>query len=147
MFKITSDLNLVLRREFSISGQDVSTSGYAGTWVTLNTDGTAKRTAVLGTGLAWPVFNEGNRDGSIGYTPDVTKTVRVTVLFGGPFAATTDQFSGTAPAVGDPLTTTALGKLTKATIGTHPIVAFCTAAPRDVVYFGSTYSCIDIWRP
>ena len=147
MFKITSDLTMVLRKEFAVAitgpGQPLA-SGVTGSWVTLDSSGNATLTTAA-TGLAWPIWNESYRDGSIGsFTPDVVNAKRVSVIVGKIFA-TTDQFTN-SPSIskGDALTTGASGKLVKATIGTDPIVAFCVKPSYTVEYFGVSRSAIDI---
>lgn len=146
MFKITSDLTMVLRKEFPVAitgaGQPLA-SGVTGTWVTLDSSGNATLTTAA-TGLAWPIWNESYRDGTVGaFTPDVVNSKRVSVIVGKIFA-TTDQFVAAGIGLGDPLATGANGKLVKATIGTDPIVAYCTKLSYSVNYFGVTRTCIDI---
>lgn len=149
MFKITSDLTMVLRKEFTVAitgpGQPLS-SGVTGSWVTLDSSGNATLTTAA-TGLAWPIWNESYRDGTVGaFTPDVVNAKRVSVIAGEIFA-TTDQFTNTTPiSKGDPLTTGADGKLVKATIGTDPIVAYCVKPLYAVSYFGVSRNAIDIFK-
>jgi len=147
MFKITSDLTMVLRKELDVAitgpGQPLA-SGVTGTWVTLDSNGKATLTTGA-TGLAFPIWNESYRDGTVGaFTPDVVNSKRVSVIVGKIFA-TTDQFTN-SPSIskGDPLTTGANGKLVKATIGTDPIVAYCVKASYSVTYFGVSRNAIDI---
>jgi hypothetical protein len=144
MFKIFSDISLVLRKELTLSqsgaGQVLS-SGVQGSWVTLNASNEATLTQAA-TGLAWPIWNESYRTGLVGWTPDVVNTKKVTVIVGKVFA-TTDQYLST-PSLGDPLKTGAGGKLATATLGTDHIVAFCVKAPYSLTYLGTTYTVIDI---
>ena len=152
MFQIFSDLTQCLRKEYNLSTvtPDVLASGLTGSWVTLDSVGNAKLTSGA-TGLAWPIWNESYRDGSIGkFTPDVVNSKRVSVIVGKIFA-TTDRVKATGGgtgigdlAIGDPLTTYAGGVLSKATIGTHPIVAYVVKASYTTTYFGNTYTVIDI---
>jgi hypothetical protein len=145
MFKIFSDLSMVVRKEFDVAttgyGAPLS-SGVTGSWVTLDSDGKAYLTSDE-TGLAWPVWNESYRDGTLGaFTPDVVNSKRVSVVVGKIFA-TTDQYIST-PSRGAALTTGAGGKLKTASIGTHPIVAYCVKPQYSTTYFGRTINVIDI---
>jgi len=148
MFKILTDLSLLLRKEVDVANSlnDVLLSGITGSWVTFDASnaGYMKRTTGA-TELAWPVFNESSRAGTVGWTPDVTNSKKVTIL-AGKFFATTDQYSGTSPAVGDPLITAALGKLAKGTESSSTnVVAYCVKAPYTLVHLGTTYTVIDIY--
>lgn len=146
MFLVTSDLSLLLRRELDVddASNDVLASGISGTWVTLNSSLKAVRTTGTATELAWPVFNESARDGSVlGWTPDVTNSKKVTVL-AGKFFATTDQYTGVT--VPGPLKTGANGKLVDAVEGsTTNVVAYCIKAPYSKTYLGNTATVIDIY--
>ena len=144
MFKIFSDLTLVLRKEFTVAttgaGQ-VLASGVTGTWVTLDSSGNAILTTGA-TGLAYPIWNESYRDGTIGaFTPDVVNTSRVSVIVGKIFA-TTDQFSNTVSiSRGDPLCTSAGGILVKNTsLSTQPTVAYCVKP----IYSTTTLVCPQV---
>jgi hypothetical protein len=148
MFNILSDLTMVLRREFNVAvtgaGQILS-SGVLGSWVTLDGSGNATLTSAA-TALAYPVWNESYRDGTVGaFTPDVVNSKRVTVIIGKIFA-TTDQFSNTTPiSRGDALMTASGGILVKNTaIGTYPTVAICVKPTYTTTYFGKTLNVIDI---
>lgn len=143
MFSILSDLSLLLRKDLAVSATgDLLASGVSGTWVTLDTDGTAVRTSSA-VELAWPVWNESNRDGSVGYTPDVNNSKKVTVL-AGKFFARTDEYTGVS-AVG-PLKTGANGKLVAATEGVSTnVVAYCVKAPYTTSYLGRSVTVIDIY--
>lgn len=140
MFKILSDLSLLLRKDLDVSDalNDVLLSGVSGTWVTYN-GAYAKRTSAA-TKFAWPVFNESNRNGTVGWTPDVNNSKKVTVLVGKYFAQT-DQFNNT-PSVGDALDVTASGKLVA---GSSAPVAYVTKASTAISYFGRTINVIEIY--
>jgi hypothetical protein len=146
MFNIFSDLTMVLRKEFNLAvtgaGQVLS-SGVLGSWVTLDSSGNAYLTTGA-TGLAYPVWNESYRDGTIGaFTPDVVNSKRITVICGKIFA-TTDQFTGT-PSRGDPLCTAAGGVLgTNSSLSTQATVAYCVKPSYTLTYFGKTLHVIDI---
>ena len=148
MFNIFSDLTMVLRKEFTLAvtgaGQLLS-SGVIGSWVTLDGSGNAALTTTA-TGLAYPVWNESYRDGTLGsFTPDVVNSKRITVIVGKIFA-TTDQYSNSTPiSRGDALMTAAGGILVKNTaIGTYPTVAYCVKPQYSTTYFGLTLNVIDI---
>ena len=145
MFQILSDLSLLTRKELTLStaAPDVLNSGITGSWVTIDTDGTARLTGVSPTELAWPVFNESKRDGTVGWTPDVTNSSLVTIL-AGKFFARTDRYTGVS--VVGPLKTTSRGLLTPAVEGTTTdVVAYCVKAPYSTTYLGNTFTVIDIY--
>jgi hypothetical protein len=145
MFQILSDLSLLLRKELTLStaAPDIVGSGLSGSWVTLDTDGTARLTGVVPTELAWPVFNESKRDGTVGWTPDVTNASIVTII-AGKFFARTDRYTGVST-VG-PLKTAAGGLLQPAVEGTvTDVVAYCVKAPYSTTYLGRTLTVIDIY--
>lgn len=147
MFKILSDLSLILRKDLPVAdvGNSVLASGVQGSWVTYV--GSNVELTTSATRLAWPVFNESNRDGTVGWTPDVTNSLGVTVL-AGKWWAQTDQYTGTTPVVGNALSTTTGGKLT-ITGGTGTVdatsVAFCSKAPVSISYFSRTVTVIEIY--
>jgi hypothetical protein len=148
MFKILSDLSLLLRKEFDIANSlnDVLLSGVSGTWVTLDASnaGYVKRTPATATELAWPVFNESTRAGTVGWTPDVTNSKKVTVL-AGKFFATTDRYYG-SPVIGSPMITGGNGFITTGSEGSSTnVVAYCTKAPYTLVHLGTSYTVIDIY--
>jgi len=142
MFKLLSDLSTVQRKEIPITlTGDVYVSGYAGSWVTLDSSGNAVLTSSA-KGLAWPVWNESNRNGTQGWSPDVKQAKSVTVFFG-KVRFYTDRFAGT-PALGDPLKTDTSGKLATGSFGTDPIVAYCRKASFSYVHFGNTITVIEV---
>ena len=146
MFNILSDLSLLTRKELDVddASNDVLASGIAGTWVTLGANSKAIRTQGTSTELAWPVFNESKRDGTVlGWTPDVTNSKKVTVLCG-KYWARTDQYTSVTT-VG-PLKTGANGKLVAAVEGTTTnVVAYCVKAPYSFTYLGNALTVIDIY--
>jgi hypothetical protein len=149
MFKILSDLTLILRKELSAStsayqlANSVLASGLSGIWVTLDGAGEA---LVPGAGgnPAWAVWNESSRDNTAGtFTADVTNNKKVTVLCGKYFA-TTDRYSGSSPTLGSPLYVAAGGTLSMASSGA--IVAYCTKAPyATTTTNGTAVNVIDIY--
>lgn len=143
MFKIFSDLTTVVRKSFPLepSNSYVLVSGVTGTWVTLNASGQAIITTGK-TGLAWPIWNESYRDGTLGaFTPDVVNTKTVSVVVGKIFA-TTDRYTG-SPSLGAALTTANNGLLAAAGAG-DPIVAYCVKPQYSTTYFSQTLNVIDI---
>lgn len=140
-----TDLLRVNRLE-KIADSWTLTNGKTGLWVGLTATGVGQPT--LGK-YAVPIFTESNRDGSAGFTGDVSVTKGVTVLLG-KFEGVTDQFAGT-PAVGDKLFVTAAGVLANATgasmdaaaqaAGSY--VAICTKASTSVEWFGNNIDVIE----
>lgn len=141
MFTVLSDLSLVGRKDLDIDYPGhFSVSGIQGTWVTLVAGKAIPASSA--TKLAWPIFNEANRADTVGtWAPDVTKTKKVTVLFGKYFARTT-AFSG-SPTVGASLDVQANTGLLVA--GSSAPVAYCVVAPRNIDYLGTTVSAMDIF--
>jgi hypothetical protein len=146
MLKILSDLNLVHRitKEYHDS---VSASGVSGTWVTIDSDNKFIMTTATVTGHSYPIWNESNRDGTLGFTPDVAAITKVTVLFG-KLRAVTDQVTDYASmAIGDPLVAVS-GKLTKYTDGTdeEAVVAYCSRKIASLTHLGTTFTnVIEFW--
>lgn len=140
MFTVLTDLSLLVRRDLSIdAASPILISGLQGYWVTLGANGAAQPAAA--TKLAWPVFNESQRDQAVGkWAPDVVKTSKVTILVGKYFARTT-VFSGN-PTVGAAMDVNNAGQLVA---GSTAPVAYCVVAPRNVDYLGNTVSAIDIY--
>lgn len=90
------------------------------------------------------IFTESNRDGSAGWSPDVTAVPgarRLTVLVG-KYRAVSDQYTGT-PSVGDPLAVDADGLLTVATLGDNTAVAVCTKAAHTERHLQTDYTVIE----
>jgi hypothetical protein len=157
MFKLTSDLSVVQRRELPIvitaaaatPNNEVYASGYSGSWVTLDSAGNAIL-ASTGAQIAWPVWNESYRTGAQGWSPDVAKSKSVTV-FVGKVTGLTDRFDSSTNGtitLGAPLTiSTAAGKrgyLMLATVGTHDVKAFCRKASHSITHLGTTFTVIEI---
>ena len=143
MFKLLSDLSTVQRKEIPLSSltANVYVSGYSGSWVTLDGSGYATLTSAE-TGLAWLVWNESNRNGTQGWSPDVKNAMSVSVFFG-KVRGYTDQYSG-SPTLGSVMYTTTGGKITPGVIGTNQVVAVCRKAPFSYVQFGTTFTVIEI---
>jgi hypothetical protein len=143
MYNVTSDLTLVQRRDFSIDSPGWFTvSGLQGMWATLVGDKLFPATSLAEVTPLFPIWTESNRDKTVGWTKDVTNTKKLTVLFGKHFA-TTDQYQGSAPALGDSLEIAAnTGKLV---VGNTNVIAYCVKAPYTLSYFGSDTTVIDIY--
>ena len=144
MFTVLSDLSLIGRRDISIgttiAGADITLSGIQGMWVSLDAADSAAMPAAA-TKLAWPVFNESQRDQTKGkWTPDVTLTKKVTILFGKYFARTS-IFTG-SPTIGATLDVNGGGQLVS---GSSAPVAYCVVPPRNIDYLGTTVSAMDIF--
>jgi hypothetical protein len=144
MLKLKTDWNKINRMEEAASSW-VLDHAVTGTWVAPSASGVDQPT--LG-GFALPILTESNRDGSVGFTGDVSVTGNVTVAYGS-FAGITDRFAGT-PAVGDVLYVTADGKLANAADAgidlstAHPVsAAICTKASYSTTYMGKSYDVIE----
>jgi hypothetical protein len=140
MLRVISDLTLCDRitREYEAG---VATSGVAGMWVTLNSDNKFDLTAATETGLSYQIWNESNRDGTVGFSPDVAAIGKVTVLKGG-YRALTDQIESSAYAaasVGDPLAAAADGLLVASDDGDNT-VAYVARKLGSVTYLGTTFT-------
>jgi hypothetical protein len=144
MFKLLSDLSTVQRKEIpiNVTGSNVVfVSGYSGSWVTLDSNGYAILTSGV-TGLAWPVWNESNRNGTQGWSPDVKQAKSVTVFFG-KVRAYTDRYDSSSIVLGSSLMTAAGGVLTLQT-GSNPVVAYCRKAAFSYTQFGTAFNVIEI---
>jgi hypothetical protein len=142
MFLPTSDLSLIVRREIPYAlGSPILASGLAGTWVTVSGTGQASFPASP-TLLAWPIWNESQRDQAIGkWGPDVLNTQQVTVLAGKGFFARTSVFTG-SPTIGQGLEVDSLGRLAYG--ATYP-VAYVMKAPYALTYLGVQMTVMDIY--
>lgn len=139
MFTVLTDLSLIVRKELTISAATILVSGLQGLWVT--TDATGAIFPTTATKLAWPVFNESQRDQTVGaFSPDVAKTNKVTVLAGKYWARTT-VFTG-SPTIGQALDVNTSGQLAA---GTTAPVAYVVVPPRSIDYLGNTVSAMDIY--
>ncbi len=144
MLRVISDLTLCDRitREYEAG---VATSGVAGMWVTLNASNKFDLTTTDETGLSYQIWNESNRDGTVGFTPDVGAIGKVTVLKGG-YRALTDQIESSAyssASVGDPLMADADGLLIAASgdyQGSQATVAYVAQKLGSVTYLGTTFT-------
>jgi len=145
MLRVISDLTLCDRitKEYEAG---VAASGVAGTWVTLNSSNKFDLTATsTPTGLSYQIWNESNRDGTVGYSPDVAAIGKVTVLKGG-YRALTDQIDSSAysaASVGDALMAGDEGKLVAAADsadGAKATVAYVAKKHGSVTYLGTTFT-------
>lgn len=145
MLQMKTDLLRVNRLE-KLASAWVLANGKTGLWVAFDANGVGQPS--LGN-FGVPIFTESNRDGSAGFTGDVSVTKGVTVLFG-KMEAVTDQYTGT-PALGDKLYILADGTLANATDGSVTpdgedamrSVAICTKAPAAMEWFGNTINVIE----
>jgi hypothetical protein len=145
MLRVISDLTLCDRitREYEAG---VATSGIAGMWVTLNaSDKFDLTTSGAATGMSYQVWNESNRDGTEGFTPDVGAIGKVTVLKGG-YRALTNQIltaDYTSCSVGDALIAGDEGLLQVApntVAGAKATVAYVAKKHATVTYLGYTFT-------
>lgn len=142
MLKLLSDLKRANRMDFDATA-GLLASGVTGTWATLDGNGELALPAAA-TKLAFPVWTESYRDGTVGmWTPDVASTGKLTV-FDGYLRAITDQvadYAGTA--VGDLVTVDTAGKLAKTTDGTKD-VAVVMKKHDSVTVLGTTFeNCLE----
>jgi len=142
MLKLLSKLEKANRMDFDATA-GVRASGVTGTWVTLDSAGNVDLPSAA-TKLAFPVWTESNRDGTVGWTPDVSATGKLTVL-DGYIRAITDQVTDYAGlAIGDLLTVDASGKLAKATADESLDVAVVMKKHDSVSVLGTTFSnCVE----
>jgi len=141
MLKLLSDLKRANRMDFTAAA-DVIASGVEGTWVTIDSN-QALQFPAAATKLAFPVWTESNRDGTVGWTPDVGATGKLTVLDGYLRAITDRVTSYAGLAIGDLLTVDANGKLAKTTDGTKD-VAVVMRKHDSVTILGTTFSnCVE----
>ena len=138
MLKTLSDLKLTNRMDFEAAA-GVIASGVTGTFVTLDSSQVLQLPSGA-TKLAWPVWNESYRDGSVGkWSPDVTETGKLTVI-DGYLRAITDQVTGYAGlAVGDLLTVDTSGNLAVTTDGTEDIAVVMRKID-SMTYLGTAFT-------
>lgn len=137
MLRLLSDLNQIVRFDVKAS-EGLLASGVTGTFVAKSEDLIDLPSAEAG-GLL-QVWTESNRDKTPGFSPDVTATGNLTVLYG-KYRALTDQFTGN-PTAGDALEVAADGTLT--TAGTGAVVAYCTKAAHTIEHLDAEHSVIEI---
>ena len=141
MFLVLTDLALLTRRDLTIdSTTSILASGLQGTWVTVSGTGNAF-IPNQATKLAWPIFNESQRDQTVGkWAPDVLNTSRVTILAGKYFARTT-VYTG-SPLIGQSLDVNSSGQLVA---GATAPVAYCVKPPYAYTYLGNSVTAMDIY--
>ena len=99
MYQILTDIKMLDR--FDLEAEEVVTSGYQGSWVTISGGKAVLSSAANGEKLAYPVWTEEYRDGTQGFSPDTAQTSKVTCV-SGKHRAYTDRFDHTSkPDVGD----------------------------------------------
>ncbi len=141
MLKLLSDLKRANRFDKTATAGLIA-SGVTGSWATLDSSDNLDLPAGA-TKLAFPIWTESNRDGTIGWTPDVGVTGKLTV-FDGYLRAITDQVTGYAGlAIGDLLTVDSSGKLAKTVVGDKDVAVLMRKAG-SVTVLGTTYTdCIE----
>lgn len=141
MLRILTNLNLLNRFDVDATAALLA-AGVTGTWV--SKEGDEIDLPTVSGAHVMVVWTESNRDGTVGFTPDVTATGKLTVLQG-PFRALTDQYSGT-PAVGNPLVALPTdGKLgVDLTPGDSYVVGYCTKAAHSIEHLGSSHTVIEV---
>lgn len=142
MLRILTNLNLLNRFDVTaVAG--LLASGVTGSWVSKSGDN-IDLPATQGD-YAMVVWTESNRDGTVGFTPDVTATGKLTVVQG-PFRALTDQFNST-PSVGDLMVAGVNGKLytdNTALASNYRVVGYCTKASFTLNHLGSDHTVIEV---
>lgn len=136
-----TNLNMVHRFDVTAAA-GLLASGFTGTWVGPNTT-TLNYVGSAGAFALGCVWNESNRDGTAGFTPDTrstTGTGKLTVVYG-KFRALTDQFTGT-PAVGAALYVGTDGMLST-TAGAGIIAAYCTKASHSITHLNASHTVIE----
>ena len=141
MLKLLSNLDLANRFD-KVATAGIIASGVTGTWVTLNSSDEFDLPAASNR-LAFPVWTESNRNGTVGFTPDVSTTGQLTAL-DGYFRAITDQvYDYASMAQGDLLKVTTAGKLTKTTAA-EDAVAVVVRKVDSITVLGHAYTnCIE----
>jgi len=126
-----------------IAAAGVLASGVTGTWVTIDSNDNFQLPSGA-TKLAWPVWTESYRDGSVGkWTPDVSATGKLTVL-DGYMRAITDQVAGYGElALSNLLTVNTNGKLAVTTAGEED-VAVLMKKHDSATILGTTFTnCVE----
>ena len=141
MLKLISDITLVKRFDLPIAtnGCSIVASGYQGMWVSKDSSGNAVDIDTP-TYLAYAVWSESNRDGTVGWSPDVAATGNITVLYG-KFQAITDKYVSANMALGSALTVSS--GLLKVATGTEPVLGVCTKVIGSATYDGLTANFIE----
>ena len=144
MLRMLTNLNMVHRFDVTAAA-GLLASGYTGAWVRKNSD-TLDYVSATGKFALGCVWNESNRDGTAGFTPDTRAvasggTGKLTVVYG-KFRALTDQFTGT-PAVGDELYVTTAGVLTSTAAGDEFVVGYCTKASHSLTHLNTSHTVIE----
>jgi len=141
MLKLLSDLKRANRFDKTATAGALA-SGVTGTWVTLNSSDEFDLPSGA-TRLAFPVWSESNRDGTVGWTPDIAATGKLTV-FDGYMRAITDQVADYAGlAQGDNLTVNSAGKLAKTTAAVTS-VGVVMRKVASITLLGTTFTnCVE----
>lgn len=141
MLNLLSDLNKANRFDKTATAGVVA-SGVTGTWVTLNANDEFDLPSAA-TRLAFCVWSESSRDGTIGWTPDIGATGKLTGLDGYVRAITDQVADYSSLSQGDNLTVDTDGKLAKTTDATNQIAVVMRKVD-SVTVLGKTYTnCIE----
>lgn len=139
MLQILTDLLKVNRMDYTASAW-ILASGVQGNFVEIDGSDGVQEPSAAGN-MAYAIWTESYRDGTAGnWTGDVSKTGKVTILFG-KYKGLTDQFTGT-PAVGEKLYATTAGKLST-TAGAGHLIGICTKSSHSVTYLGTAFTAIE----
>ena len=139
MVQPLSNINLCQRIDLKADSWTLL-SGQTGTMVSFGGNGNLQK-PVAGD-FAVPVWTESNRDGSQGWSPDVSATGNLTVYYG-KLRFITDQFVA-SPAVNQVLYTDTNGKFTTTASGKNIVLAICTKAPASVKYLSKSFTAIEV---
>ena len=145
MFKIMSDLNLCDRITRPYASAIIATAK-SGMFLTLNASEELDFVTSDGaSGAAYPIWVEGNRDGTVGFSPDVTATGKLTVLKGGARFLTDQVTNYAGLAIGESVVAGANGTLVEYAAVTHSgiegnVVGWILAKHDTVTYLGTTFS-------
>ena len=138
MLRLLTNMNLLNRFDV-VATAGLLASGVTGTFVRKNGD-TLDLLAAAGDFAIGPVWTESNRDGTVGFTPDVGATGKLSIYYG-KYRALTDQFSGT-PTTSAKLYAGTDGKLS-VTAGNGVVVAYCTKASHTISHLGTSHTVIE----
>jgi len=143
MIRLLTDLDSVYRFDVPASSALIAAdTAVSGTWVKKVGDELVFPTA--GSAGAMQIITDSNRDGSVGWTPDVGASLitQLTVLLG-KYRAVTDQFTGVINA-GDSLKVNAEGKVVAVTDpAADATVAVCTKASFEYTHLGKKTNVIE----
>ncbi|MCA9313769.1 hypothetical protein KDA08_05670 [Candidatus Saccharibacteria bacterium] len=128
-----TDINMVQRIDFPTGTGTLIASGYQGQWLVPGSTYAIFPTS--GQAGAFQIWTEGNRDGTVGFTPDTAHTAKLTVL-SGKYRARTNRFVGAIGdySIGTQLTVNAAGDFSPARFVTVSGGALNASVTSDYVY-------------